>query len=78
MNKKFGILFRISGLPGSGKTEVAKLIQPKISKIFGPTLMYSGDDLRRITNNDSYKLKDRFNFGLQNIALIKLISMYWK
>jgi adenylylsulfate kinase-like enzyme len=74
MNKKFGILFRISGLPGSGKTEVAKLIHPKISKIFGPTLMYSGDDLRRITNNDSYKLKDRFNFGLQNIALIKLIN----
>ena len=25
MNKKLGILFRISGLPGSGKTQVAKL-----------------------------------------------------
>lgn len=74
MNKKLGILFRISGLPGSGKTEVAKLLHPKISKTFGPTIMYSGDDLRKITSNYSYKLKDRFNFGLQNIALIKLIN----
>ncbi len=74
MNKKLGILFRISGLPGSGKTQVAKLLHPKINKIFGPTIIYSGDDLRRITSNYSYKLKDRFNFGLQNIALIKLIN----
>ena len=34
MNKKLGILFRISGLPGSGKTQVAKLLHPKINKIF--------------------------------------------
>ena len=73
MNKKNGILFRISGLPGSGKTEIAKLIHPKIQKIFGPTLMYSGDDLRKIFNNKSYKLKDRYKFGLQNIDLINLL-----
>ena len=74
MNKKFGILFRISGLPGSGKTEVAKLIHPKINSIFGPTVMWSGDDLRKIFKNNSYKLKDRNKFGLQNIGLIKLIN----
>ena len=74
MNKKFGILFRISGLPGSGKTEVSKLLHPKINKIFGPTIMWSGDDLRKIFNIKSYKLKDRNNFGLQNIKLIKLIN----
>ena len=74
MNKKFGILFRISGLPGSGKTEVSKLLHPKINKIFGPTIMWSGDDLRKVFNIKSYKLKDRNNFGLQNIKLIKLIN----
>ena len=74
MNKKFGILFRISGPPGSGKTEVAKLIHPKINSIFGPTVMWSGDDLRKIFKNNSYKLKDRNKFGLQNIGLIKLIN----
>ena len=74
MNKKFGILFRISGLPGSGKTEVAKLIHPKINSIFGPTVMWSGDDLRKNFNNNSYKFKDRVNFSLQNIDLIKLIN----
>ncbi len=74
MNNKYGILFRVSGLPGSGKTEIAKLLQPKINKIFGPTIIWSGDDLRKIFNNKSYNLKDRNKFGLQNIGLIKLIN----
>ena len=74
MNKKLGILFRISGLPGSGKTELAKLIHPKINRTFGPTVMWSGDDLRKILNNKSYKLKDRYNLGIKNIGLINLIN----
>lgn len=74
MNKKFGILFRISGLPGSGKTELAKLIHPEINKIFGPTIMWSGDDLRKIFNNQLFSLKERNKFGIQNINLIKLIN----
>tara|TARA_B100001121_G_C18493265_1_gene528358 strand:+ start:113 stop:646 length:534 start_codon:yes stop_codon:yes gene_type:complete len=74
MKKKFGILFRISGLPGSGKTEVAKLLHPKINKIFGPSVIWSGDDLRKIYNNKSYSLKERNIFGCQNIGLIKLIN----
>lgn len=74
MNKKFGILFRISGLPGSGKTELAKLIHPEINKIYGPTIMWSGDDLRKIFNNQSFSLSERNKFGIQNINLIKLIN----
>ncbi|MDA9201154.1 adenylyl-sulfate kinase [Candidatus Pelagibacter ubique] len=74
MNKKFGILFRISGLPGSGKTELSKLIHPEINKIFGPTIMWSGDDLRKIFNNQLFSLKERNKFGIQNINLIKLIN----
>ena len=74
MNKKFGILFRVSGLPGSGKTELAKLIHPEINKIYGPTIMWSGDDLRKIFNNQSFSLVERNKFGAQNIDLIKLIN----
>ena len=74
MNKRLGILFRISGLPGSGKTELAKLIHSRINRIFGPTVMWSGDDLRKILNNKSYKLRDRYNLGIKNIGLINLIN----
>lgn len=74
MNKNLGILFRISGLPGSGKTEVAKLIHSQINTFFGPTIVWSGDDLRNILNNRKYSLKERNKFGLINIELIKLIN----
>ncbi len=74
MKKNYGILFRISGLPGSGKTELVKLIQNEIQIHFGPTVSWSGDDLRNILNNKLYSLKERNKFGLINIKLIKLIN----
>lgn len=74
MKKNYGILFRVSGLPGSGKTEIVKLIQDEIQIYFGPTVSWSGDDLRNILNNKSYSLKERNKFGLINIKLIKLIN----
>ena len=39
INKKKGIFFRISGLPGSGKTRISQKLLPKIKKEFGPTIM---------------------------------------
>jgi len=74
MNKNLGILFRISGLPGSGKTELSKLIHADVNLFFGPTVVWSGDDLRSILNNRKYSLKERNKFGLINIKLIKLIN----
>lgn len=74
MNKNLGILFRISGLPGSGKTELSKIIHSSVSTFFGPTVIWSGDDLRNILNNKKYSLKERNKFGLVNIKLIKLIN----
>ena len=74
MNKNFGILFRISGLPGSGKTELSKLIHKDINILFGPTVIWSGDDLRNILNNKKYTLRERNKFGIINVKLIKLIN----
>jgi len=74
INKNKGILFRISGLPGSGKTRIAKKLLSPIKKRYGPTVMWSGDDLRRIFNNREYTREKRYHFGKQNINLIKFFN----
>ena len=48
--KKKGILFWITGLSGSGKTTISKLIKKDIVTNYGPTILVSGDDLRKIFN----------------------------
>ena len=47
-NKNKGILFVIMGLSGSGKTTLGRKIKKDITKIYGPTIMISGDDIRKI------------------------------
>ena len=54
-----GILFWITGLSGSGKTTLAKKIKKNISKLYGPTIMISGDDIRRIFTLKGYNYNER-------------------
>ena len=61
-NKKKGILFWVTGLSGSGKTAIAKKIKTQISKLYGPTIIVSGDDLRRIFNLNKYDYLSRLNY----------------
>ena len=58
-NQNKGILFKISGLAGSGKTTIAKKIKKDIVKLYGPTLLVSGDDLRKIFKFDKYTYSER-------------------
>ena len=51
------------GLPGSGKTRIALKLLPMIKKKFGPTIMWSGDDMRRIFKNRKYDLKSTIFWG---------------
>ena len=37
-----------AGLAGSGKTRTAKILVKKLSKDLGPTLIFSGDNLRKM------------------------------
>ena len=60
INKKKGILFWITGLSGSGKTSLAKKIKNEISKNYGPTIVISGDNLRKIFKLKKYDYKSRF------------------
>ena len=59
INKKKGILFWITGLSGSGKTTLGEKIKRNITSTYGPTIMISGDDLRRIFKLQGYDYNDR-------------------
>ena len=50
LNKKKGIVFWITGLSGSGKTRIGHKIKNDIIKKYGPTILFSGDDIRNIFN----------------------------
>ena len=46
--KKYGIVFWITGISGSGKSSLSRMIYPFVKKNFGPTIILSGDNLRKI------------------------------
>ena len=72
--KNKGILFWVTGLSGSGKTSIAKIIKKKITKIYGPTILISGDDLRKIFKLNKYNYKSRLEYGRQFCNLAKFIT----
>jgi adenylylsulfate kinase-like enzyme len=74
INKKKGVVFWITGLSGSGKTSIAKKIKKSIDKKFGKSILFSGDDIRKISNFNSYKVKDRLSYALSYAKLVKNIS----
>jgi adenylylsulfate kinase-like enzyme len=73
-NKKKGILFWVTGLSGSGKTAIAKKIKTQISKLYGPTIIVSGDDLRRIFNLNKYDYLSRLNYSRKFCKFAKFIT----
>jgi len=64
----------ITGLPGSGKTSIAKRLKKKIESILNPTIVISGDDLRKIFKLEGYTYKDRKNYIKQYSNLCKFLS----
>jgi len=72
-NNNEGILFWVTGLSGSGKSTIAKNIFYKIKKIYGPTLLIHGDNLRNIFKLNGYSLNERLMIGKMYIDLINLI-----
>ena len=52
-------LFWLTGLSGSGKTSIVKLIHKSIERKYGPTIEISGDELRSIFLFKNYDNKSR-------------------
>jgi adenylylsulfate kinase-like enzyme len=71
--KKKGILFWITGLSGSGKSSIANKIAPKIKKLYGPTLVIHGDNIRKIFKLNGYTKLERLEIGEKYINLIELM-----
>ena len=74
LKKNKGIVFWITGLSGSGKTSISKKILPFIKKKFGPTLAFSGDELRKILNYKKYDRKDRLQIGYIYSSICQNVS----
>ena len=69
-----GTLFWITGFSGSGKTQISKKIHSQIKKNYGPTILFSGDDIRKIFNLKGYSYKDRFKTVMKYCKLAKSIT----
>tara|TARA_A100001011_G_scaffold357104_1_gene401678 strand:+ start:1162 stop:1689 length:528 start_codon:yes stop_codon:yes gene_type:complete len=74
LNKNYGTLFWITGLSGSGKTTIAKKIYFRIKKDFGPTIIISGDEIRKIFSLTGYTYTDRLKTVKKYCLLSKHIT----
>ena len=72
--KNKGIVFWITGLSGSGKTQIGKKVKKGIIKNYGPTILFSGDDIRNIFDLKKYTFKERLKIVNQYGKLCKNLS----
>ena len=69
-----GILFWIEGFSGSGKTTLAKKIKSKINKLYGPTILINGDDIRSIFKLNDFSKLGRLNVFKKYVLISRLIT----
>ena len=72
--KKKGILFWITGLSGTGKSSIGKLILPQIKKKYGPTILIHGDDFRSIWKLKKFNKKSRLENCEKYVQFCKYIT----
>jgi len=73
IDKKYGIVFWVTGISGSGKSTLSSSIYPFIKKKFGSTIILSGDNLRKIFKLNKYEKSYRINIGKQYTKFLRLI-----
>lgn len=74
IKKKLGIVFWIEGFSGSGKSTLSNLIYKDIVKKFGPTIILSGDILRKFFDKKGYSKKDRINNSIKFSEILKYLT----
>ena len=73
-NKRYGNIFWITGLSGSGKSAIGRNLKTYISKSYGKTIIINGDDIRNIYNLKKYSKEERLKLAKSNAALCKFIA----
>ena len=73
LNKKKGLVFWITGLPGSGKTTIAKKIKKSIELKYGKTILFSGDDLRKIFNQGYVAILIGMTFSIVSLVSVTFL-----
>ena len=71
LNKKKGIVVWITGISGSGKTTISRLIHKDFEKRYGKTMIFQGDELRKYCNS-AVTSRRRINNGL----IFRIIKKY--
>ena len=74
INKQKGILFWITGLSGSGKSTMGKKIHKRINNLYGPTIMISGDNVRKIFGLKGHTKTQRLNITKKYCNFAKYIT----
>ena len=74
MKKKYGKIFWITGLSGSGKSTIGEKLKPSIEKKYGKTIIIHGDDIRDIYQFKFYSKNKRLKLGKANSDLCNLLS----
>lgn len=72
--KNKGILFWITGLSGTGKSSIGKLIFSEVKKKYGPTILIHGDDFRNIWELNKFSRNGRFENCKKYIKFCKYIT----
>ena len=71
--KKFGKVFWITGLSGSGKSVLGENLLPMIEKKYGKTILIHGDNIRAIYKINSYEKSERLALAKSNSDLCKFL-----
>lgn len=73
-NKKYGNIFWITGLSGSGKSAIGKHLKTHITESYGKTIIINGDDIRNIYKLKKYSKEERLKLARSNADLCKFIA----
>ena len=67
-------MFWVTRLSGSGKTTLSKKIKKDIENLYGPTLLISGDDIRRMFDFQKYTAEERYSLLIKYRKFAKFIT----